>query len=46
MLINPDFPVGNAAGWCKSTPETEELVASAAQFITVGSITCEYRPGN
>ena len=46
MLINPDFPVGNAAGWCKSTAEVAELAASVAQFIIVGSITCECRLGN
>lgn len=46
MLINPDFPVGNAAGWCKSTAEVAKLAASVAQFIIVGSITCECRLGN
>ncbi len=44
--INPDFPVGNAAGWCKSVREVKALAASAAQFIVVGSITLEEREGN
>ena len=46
MDINPDFPVGNAAGWCKSVSEVEALVRSAASFIVVGSITMEPRDGN
>lgn len=44
--INTDFPVGNAAGWCKSVEEVEKLAASAAQFIVVGSITVNERLGN
>lgn len=44
--ISKDFPVGNAAGWCKSVTEVERLAWSAAQFILVGSITVPYSPGN
>lgn len=40
------FPVGNAAGWCKSLEEVERLAKSAAQFIVVGSITLLPRDGN
>lgn len=46
MELNPDFPVGNAAGWCKSVAEVEALAKSAASFIVVGSITMEPRDGN
>lgn len=46
MKINPDFPVGNAAGWCKSVAEVEALAKSAAGFIIVGSITMNQRDGN
>lgn len=44
--ISKDFPVGSAAGWCKSTQEVEKLSRSAAQFILVGSITVPHSPGN
>ncbi|MFT7644970.1 MAG: dihydroorotate dehydrogenase (fumarate) [Candidatus Paceibacteria bacterium] len=44
--IAKEFPVGNAAGWCKSVKEVSNLAASAAQFIVVGSITAEERQGN
>lgn len=44
--ISNDFPVGNAAGWCKSVDEVRHLAASAAQFIVVGSITVAERAGN
>lgn len=46
MQINPVFPVGNAAGWCKSVAEVENLARSAASFIVVGSITMNQRDGN
>lgn len=46
LPINPDFPVGNAAGWCKSIEEVRNLARSAAEFIVVGSITMEERGGN
>lgn len=46
LTVNPDFPVGNAAGWCKSVAEVENLARSAASFIVVGSITMEPRDGN
>ena len=41
-----DFPVGNAAGWCKSVAEVQALAKSAASFIVVGSITLKPRDGN
>jgi dihydroorotate dehydrogenase (fumarate) len=44
--IAKDFPVGNAAGWCKSVDEVDALARSAAQFIVFGSITTEERAGN
>lgn len=44
--ISPDFPVGNAAGHCKSVDEVRQLAKSAAQFIVIGSITVEERAGN
>lgn len=44
--INPYFPVGNAAGWCKSVEEVERLSRSAAEVIVVGSITMGERQGN
>jgi dihydroorotate dehydrogenase (fumarate) len=46
MDIDKDFPVGNAAGWCKSVFEVEKLSRSAAAFIVVGSITVNPRTGN
>lgn len=46
LNINPQFPVGNAAGWCKSVEEVERLARSAASFIIVGSITLNQRDGN
>lgn len=44
--INESYPVGNAAGWCKSVDEVRKLAESAAQFIVVGSITMQERAGN
>jgi dihydroorotate dehydrogenase (fumarate) len=44
--INREFPVGNAAGWCKTVVEVVNLAASAAQFIVVGSFTVLQRDGN
>lgn len=44
--ISSDFPVGNAAGWCKSIEEVQQLARSAAQFVVVGSITVVPRKGN
>lgn len=44
--ISKDFPVGNAAGWCKSVDEVRKLAESAAQFVVVGSITMQSRDGN
>lgn len=44
--ITKEFPVGNAAGWCKSLREVHSLAQSAASFIIVGSITMEPREGN
>ena len=44
--ISKDFPVGNAAGWCKSVDEVRKLAESAAQFVVVGSITAQFRGGN
>lgn len=49
MNIDKQFPVGNAAGWCKSVVEVKKLAESAASFIVVGSITVWPRgsnPGN
>jgi len=46
MKINSTFPVGNAAGHCKSVQEVQALASSAATFIVVGSITLEERDGN
>ena len=46
LNINPQFPVGNAAGWCKSIEEVQRLTQSAASFIVVGSITLKQRDGN
>lgn len=46
MRIDPSFPIGNAAGWCKSVAEVASLAQSAASFIVVGSITMEPRDGN
>lgn len=46
LVINPDFPVGPAAGHCKSLAEVQNLARSAAAFITVGSITALERAGN
>lgn len=46
MDINHIFPVGNAAGHCKSVKEVQALASSAATFIVVGSITFEERAGN
>lgn len=40
------FPVGNAAGYCKSVKEVQVLALSVASFIVVGSITLEERAGN
>lgn len=45
-VTNPDFPVGNAAGWCKTIEDVRQLAASAADFITVGGYTPLPRPGN
>ncbi len=44
--INLAFPVGNAAGWCKSVEEVRRVAQSAAEFIVVGSITLQKRSGN
>ena len=44
--ISRDFPVGNAAGHCKTLEEVIVLAQSAAQFIVVGSITVPQRDGN
>jgi dihydroorotate dehydrogenase (fumarate) len=44
--ISRDFPVGNAAGHCKTLEEVVVLAQSAAQFIVVGSITVLKRDGN
>lgn len=41
-----EFPVGNAAGWCKSVKEVRNLAPSVAQFIVFGSITLQERAGN
>lgn len=46
LKIDYRFPVGNAAGWCKSIPEVATLSRSAASFIVVGSITLLHRDGN
>ena len=46
MFIDPDFPVGNAAGGCKTLEEVRQLARSAASFIVVGSFTVEPRSGN
>ena len=46
LKINNDFPVGNAAGWCKTIEEVEKLSRSTAQVILVGSFTIEPRSGN
>ncbi|HLC95017.1 MAG TPA: dihydroorotate dehydrogenase [Patescibacteria group bacterium] len=46
MDINQDFPVGNAAGWCKSIEEVRSLSQTTVAFIVVGSITLEERLGN
>ena len=46
LVINPEFPVGNAAGWCKSVSEVKALAQSTASFIVVGSITLKQRDGN
>lgn len=46
MIINSVFPVGNAAGHCKSVQEVQALALSAASSIVVGSITLEERTGN
>lgn len=46
LNINPEFPVGNAAGHCKSLQEVERLARSAASVIIVGSITLLERAGN
>jgi dihydroorotate dehydrogenase (fumarate) len=46
LKINPQFPVGNAAGECKSIEEVRILAKSAVSFIVVGSITMESRDGN
>ncbi|MDD2657502.1 MAG: dihydroorotate dehydrogenase [Candidatus Pacebacteria bacterium] len=44
--IDSAFPVGNAAGHCKSVSEVQSLARSSASFIVVGSITLEERAGN
>lgn len=46
LNINEIFPVGNAAGWCKTVDKVHNLARSAAEFIVVGSITIEERAGN
>lgn len=46
IKVNSLFPVGNAAGWCKSVEEVERLSKSACECIVVGSITLEERLGN
>lgn len=46
LLINALFPVGNAAGWCKTVDEVRNLARSAAEVIVVGSITVPERSGN
>ncbi len=46
LPIDPEFPVGNAAGWCKSVWDVKDLARSAASFLVVGSITKERRSGN
>ncbi len=44
--IDPNFPVGNAAGWCKTVNDVRALAASAAAFIIVGGYTPKKRDGN
>lgn len=46
LKINSEFPVGNAAGHCKSLEEVRHLAESAASVIVVGSITLKQRDGN
>lgn len=40
------FPVGNAAGWCKSLAEVRRLAATDIPVITFGSVTILKKEGN
>ncbi len=46
LPINPEFPVGNAAGWCKSVTQAQHLLEGTASFIVMGSFTLKQRDGN
>jgi len=46
IKFNPAFPVGNAAGWCKSLEEVKRLAATDIQVIMFGSITVPEKEGN
>lgn len=46
LVTNSNFPVGNAAGWCKTVEDVRMLAACAADFIVVGGYTRLARPGN
>lgn len=46
ILLDTNFPVGSAAGWCKDIEGVRQLAQSAASFIVVGSYTNEPREGN
>lgn len=46
LNISEIFPVGNAAGWCKTVDEVRNLARSVVEVIMVGSVTVPERPGN
>lgn len=46
LYINREFPVGCAAGWCKSVQQARHLLQGAASFIIMGSFTLKQRDGN
>lgn len=44
--VDSNFPVGAAAGWCKTVDDVRELARSTASFLVVGSYTVLPRDGN
>ena len=46
MNINSSFPVGCAAGGCKSPQEVLKLLQGPSAFVVMGSITLQPRDGN
>jgi dihydroorotate dehydrogenase len=42
----PGFPVGPAAGWCKTLDQVHQLSLSSASYVMTGSYTVAPRDGN